>query len=157
MLKLKLSKELTCHSSLLIHSWWKVPKLARMLPPSHPPYRRSMGFPGAWILTCRWVSQHNASATRDERLTCWKCLPISAARRSAKPAKRLPPPVRTTLPKSTWRRSLSHCWIEDTISEGIVLGRFGFDACACTQHTDQRQQTPFHIAKGRNKTHHERG
>lgn len=41
----------SCHSSLLIHSWWNVPKLAKILPPSHAPYRRSTGLPGAWILT----------------------------------------------------------------------------------------------------------
>lgn len=44
--------KLTCHSSRLIHSWWKVPRLARILPPSQPPYRRSVGLPGACILTC---------------------------------------------------------------------------------------------------------
>lgn len=27
----------TCHSSALIHNWWNVPRLARILPPSHAP------------------------------------------------------------------------------------------------------------------------
>jgi hypothetical protein len=39
--------KLTCHSSLLIHNWWKVPRLARILPPSQLPYLRSAGLPGA--------------------------------------------------------------------------------------------------------------
>lgn len=50
-IELAVTGDRTCHSSLLIHSWWNVPRLARMLPPSHPPYRRSDGLPGAWILT----------------------------------------------------------------------------------------------------------
>ena len=108
--RLPRAHSLTCHSSLLIHNWWNVPRLARMLPPSQPPYLRSAGLPGAWILTCG------------------KLRTSSLFRRSPRPAKRLPPPARTTLPMRTWRMSGSHAASACEISAGIVRGRCGFDA-----------------------------
>lgn len=61
--------------------------------------------------------------------TCGRWRVSSVLRRSAKPASMLPPPVRTMLPKSTWRRSWSHAPEPAEMSAGIVFGRFEFEAC----------------------------
>jgi len=50
-------RSLTFHSSRLIHNWWKVPKLARILPPIHAPNLLSTVFPGAWILTWQYNNE----------------------------------------------------------------------------------------------------
>jgi hypothetical protein len=55
-------------------------------------------------------------------------LPNSLLRRSANPANRLPPPVRTTLPIKTWRSSGSQARSDSPIRPGMFWGRFGLDA-----------------------------
>lgn len=68
------------------------------------------------------------TGTRTAVRTIWNWRVSSVWRRSAKPAKKLPPPVSTTLPMRTPRRSGSHEWIAFMINAGTVFGRFGFDA-----------------------------
>ena len=53
----------------------------------------------------------------------------SVDKRSAKPVKRLPPPVKTTFPMRTWRSSGSQARKASVIRAGIFLGKFGFVAC----------------------------
>ena len=45
------------YSSLVTHSWWNVPKDAKIDPPNQPAYRFSYGIVGEWILIfCYFVS-----------------------------------------------------------------------------------------------------
>lgn len=60
--------------------------------------------------------------------TPWNWRVSSLCRRSLRPAKRLPPPVRTMFPSSCSRRSGSQAFKEALISAGNVFGMLGLEA-----------------------------
>lgn len=67
-------------------------------------------------------------------LTCETFLDSSLFKRSPKPANKLPPPVSTTLPSRTWRRSGSQALSDSLISRGMLLGRLGLLAWVRSSH-----------------------
>ena len=71
--------------------------------------------------------------------TWGKDLVSSVDKRSAKPAKRVPPPVKTTFPMRTWRNSGSQARKASVIRAGIFFGKFGFVACIQTNQSCKRQ------------------
>lgn len=91
------------YSFLLIQSWWKVPRLANMLAPSHPPNLLSTVLPGA------------VRRTRGPGYMLFS----SVLMRSVKPNKRDEPPVTITLFSNIGRSSMSTLLMELLMSWGI--------------------------------------
>lgn len=98
------------YSCLLIQSWWNVPNEARIDPPSHPAYFRSVDD----VLECNLHRTYKSQfrITEHKTLTPGAMWFISNCKRSRNPGNSVFPPHKTMFWYMRLRRSGSSAWID---------------------------------------------
>jgi hypothetical protein len=115
----------TINSARLIHSWWNVPKLAKILPPIHALYCLSTALLAADILIFYRTLVRKKLRQTLGRLTPGHNLFISLLSLSTNPGSNDPPPVSTVFCSNCPLRSGSHAAMELCKRAGTVGGRLG--------------------------------